>query len=65
MLTMHIDNSPIGLTPDEDAIILDSGANISLSNSEDDFMGEIYPVRDCEIKGIASGLSIDNIGTLE
>ncbi len=61
----HIDKSPIGLTPDKAAMVLDSGANVSLFNSKDDFKGKIYPVRDCKIKGIPSGLSIEGIGTLE
>ncbi len=62
---MHSDKSQIGLTPDEVAIFLESGANVSLSNSKDDFIGKIYPMRDCEIKGIAFGLSIEGIGTIE
>ncbi len=47
---MHIDKSSIGLTPDKVAIILNSGANVSLSNSQDDFMRKIYPVQDVRSK---------------
>ncbi len=64
-LMTHIDKSPKGLTSNEVAIVLDSGANVSLSNSKDDFISKIYLVRDCEIKGITSSLSIEGISLLE
>ena len=52
----------IGITPDEIALILDSGASCTISPSKDVFVGPIKPVRNCTISGIANGLEV--LGTV-
>jgi len=46
-------------------IILDTGASISISPYSTDFIGEIKPVQNITLKGIASGLTVTGIGTIQ
>ena len=55
----------IGITPDEIVLILDSRASCTISPSKDDFVGQIKPVRNCTISGIANGLEVLCTGTVE
>jgi len=53
------------LTPDMVPVIIDTGASISLSPYETDFIGTIQPVQNVTLKGIASGLQVAGIGTIQ
>ena len=54
-----------GMTPDEVVLVIDSGASCTITNSLDDFVGPVHKVQNCTISGIASGLEIEAIGTVE
>jgi len=58
-------SNTLGLTPDEVMLIFDTGASISISNSKDDFIGEITPIKRMRISGIAKGLEVNGHGTVE
>jgi len=58
-------DQPTPLTPDMVPVIIDTGASISLSPYDTDFIGKIHPVQDITLKGIASGLRVAGIGTLQ
>jgi len=47
------------------SLILDTGASISISPSTSDFIGPIRNVQLATLQGIASGLSIEGIGTVQ
>jgi hypothetical protein len=51
-------DQPTPLTPDMVPVIIDTGASISLSPYDTDFIGKIHPVQDVTLKGIASGLRV-------
>ncbi len=53
------------LTPDILPVIVDSGASISISPYDMDFIGKIHPVQNITLKGIVSGLKVVGIGTLQ
>jgi hypothetical protein len=46
-------------------VIIDTGASISISPYATDFVDEIRPVQNVTLKGIASGLNIAGIGTIQ
>jgi hypothetical protein len=52
------------LTPDMVPLIIDTGASISLSPHKTDFLTPIRPVQNVQIKGIASGLTVEGVGDL-
>ncbi len=58
--TYHEAQTPI--SPDMAPLILDTGACITVTPYETDFISEIRPVQAIEIKGIASGLSVKGFG---
>ena len=64
-LQSRIESNNLGLTPDEVLLIFDTGASISISNSKDDFIGEITPITHMRISGIAKGLEVKGYGTVE
>ena len=51
------------LSSDEVIMVIDSGASISITNQKSDFTGSISEVADLELKGIASGLNIQGVGS--
>jgi hypothetical protein len=53
------------LTPDMVPIIIDTGASISISPYSTDFVGPIQPVQNITLKGIASGLNVSGISTIQ
>lgn len=46
-------------------LIFDTGASITISNCKHDFVGPISPVQNATIQGIASGVEIKGIGTVQ
>lgn len=46
-------------------LIIDTGASISISPYRSDFISPIRPVQKVQIKGIASGLTVQGIGDLQ
>jgi hypothetical protein len=61
--TYQDSKSPI--SPDMVPLILDTGASISISPYRSDFVSTIRPVQKVQIKGIASGLTVEGIGDLQ
>jgi hypothetical protein len=55
---------PTPMTPNEVQIIIDTGASISITNTKSDFITDITRVQPSTLKGIASGLSIEGIGSV-
>jgi hypothetical protein len=53
------------LTPDMVPIIIDLGASVSISPYSMDFVGPIHPVQNINLQGIASGLQVAGIGTIQ
>jgi hypothetical protein len=53
------------LRPDMVPVIIDTGASISISPFNTDFIGQIHPVKNVTLKGIASGLQVAGIGTIQ
>jgi hypothetical protein len=53
------------MTPDMVPIIIDSGASVSISPYTTDFIGPIHPVQDATLTGIASGLKVAGVGTIQ
>jgi hypothetical protein len=56
--------SPTPISPDMVPIIIDTGASITITPYKTDFISDIRPVQRLEIKGIASGLSVEGYGTV-
>jgi hypothetical protein len=52
------------LSPDMVPLVIDSGASITVTPYETDFITPIRPVQNTEITGIASGLQVKGIGTV-
>jgi len=61
--TYHSSQTPI--SPDMVPLVIDSGASITISPYLTDFIGQLRPVQDVSIQGIASGLQVKGIGTLQ
>jgi hypothetical protein len=53
------------LTPNMVPIIIDSGTSVSISPYATDFIGDIQPVQNVTLKGIAHGLRVAGIGTIQ
>lgn len=51
-------------TPNETHIIIDTGASITITDCKTDFVTAIDPVQPAQLKGIASGLAIEGIGSV-
>jgi hypothetical protein len=60
--TFHDSITP--MTPDMVPLILNTGASVSISPFKSDFITPIHPVPNIIIKGIASGLSVQGVGTI-
>jgi hypothetical protein len=56
-------NMPI--TSDDMLLILDSGSSIAVTFDKSDFTSEIHPFQHSKIKGVAGGLAIKGIGTIQ
>lgn len=52
-------------TPNEAHLVIDTGASISITNCKSDFTTPVDPVQPATLKGIASGLSIEGIGSVQ
>jgi hypothetical protein len=61
--TYHDCKTPI--SHDMVPLIIDTGASISISPYRSDFISPIRPVQKVQIKGIASGLTVQGIGDLQ
>jgi hypothetical protein len=55
---------PIPFSPTAKPICIDSGASLSVSNGQEDFV-TIQPVKDQSLSGISTGLPIAGIGTIK
>jgi hypothetical protein len=53
------------LTHDMVPVVIDTGASISISPYNTDFIGKIHPVQNVTLNGIASGLPVAGIGTIQ
>ena len=49
------------ITSDDLMVVLDSGCTCAIIFDKDDFAGPICPVQFVELKGIASGLSVQGV----
>jgi hypothetical protein len=56
-------NMPI--TSDDMLLILDSGSSIAITFDKSDFISKIHPFQHSKIKGIAEGLAIQGIDTVQ
>jgi hypothetical protein len=52
-------------TPNEAHIVVDTGASISITNCKSDFTTAVDPVQPATLKGFASGLTIEGIGSVQ
>jgi hypothetical protein len=60
----NYDGMKTPFTPNETHIVIDTGASITITNCKTDFMTTIDPVQPAQLKGIASGLTIEGIGSV-
>jgi hypothetical protein len=60
--THHRSKMPI--SPDMVPLVIDTGASVSISPCLTDFIGPLRPVQQVSIQGIASGLSVQGVGTI-
>jgi hypothetical protein len=61
--THHSSRTPI--SPDMVPLVIDSGASVTISPYLTDFIDVLRPVQNVAIQGIASGLQVQGIGTLQ
>lgn len=54
---------PVSFLPTECIFIIDTGASITVTNEEKDFVSHLRSVQPTQLKGIASGLEVKGIGT--
>ena len=66
LFTLHSNYSEgtAPVTSDDLLVILDSGCTCTISFNKQDFIGPICPVQFIKLKGIASGLQVKGIGTV-
>ena len=66
LFALHTDYSEgtAPVTLDDLLIVLDSGCTCTISFDKHDFVGPIHSVKFVELKGIASGLQVEGIGTV-
>ena len=61
----YLADNPLGITSDEVMLLFDCGASCTIVHDLDDFIGDILPVRNCKINGIADGLEVKGMGTVQ
>ncbi len=59
------DSMQTPFTPNESHIVIDTGTSITVTNCKMDSTTAIDPVQPAQLKGIASGLSIEGIGSIQ
>ena len=66
LFALHTDYSKgtAPVTSDDLLVVLDSGCTCAISFDKHDFVGPIHPVQFVELKGIASSLQVEGIGTV-
>ena len=65
MLHNDFSEGTTAITSDDFMVILNSGCTCAISFNKHDFVGPICPVQFIELKGIASGLSVQGVGQVQ